>query len=305
MSEATDKLVALALAQVGAAYIWGAWGQPCTPEYRRRYAGYTKAMAGKIRQYCPVLSGKQSSCAGCRYEGRRAFDCRGLTHWCLDQAGVIALTGQGANSQYNAADNWTARGTIGNMPDLPGVVLFRQGGGRMQHTGLYIGGGRVVEAAGHKKGVIQSAMPGGWTHWAAPSGMYSADEIVTAGGYAEGGDKIMRTLRRGATGADVTTLQNALVSSGQIVAVDGKFGVQTQNAVIAFQQANGLNADGVCGPKTWAALGILDTQTGDDGAGDEVPAEAGEPVTRAEFDALAGVVNALRAEMDALKGAAE
>ena len=64
----------------------------------------------------------------------------------------------------------------------------------------------------------------------------------------------MRTLRRGATGADVTTLQNALVSSGQIVAVDGKFGVQTQKAVKAFQQDNGLNPDGIVGTATWAAL---------------------------------------------------
>ena len=115
----------------------------------------------------------------------------------------------------------------------------------------------------------------------------------------------MRTLRKGASGADVTTLQTALVSSGQIIAIDGKFGVQTQNAVIAFQQANGLNADGIVGPLTWAALGITEPQTVEQTESDKSTADADKPVTRAEFDALAVMVNPMRAELDALKGAAE
>ena len=37
--------------------------------------------------------------------------------------------------------------------------------------------------------------------------------------------------------------------------VDGIYGNATRNAVVAFQKANGLTADGVAGPKTIAALG--------------------------------------------------
>lgn len=36
--------------------------------------------------------------------------------------------------------------------------------------------------------------------------------------------------------------------------VDGIYGTKTKNAVAAFQSAKGLTSDGVCGPKTWAAL---------------------------------------------------
>lgn len=62
-------------------------------------------------------------------------------------------------------------------------------------------------------------------------------------------------LRRGDRGDNVTKLQNILNAKGfNAGSADGIFGGNTESAVKAFQQANGLSADGIVGPKTWAAL---------------------------------------------------
>jgi hypothetical protein len=62
------------------------------------------------------------------------------------------------------------------------------------------------------------------------------------------------TLRRGATGADVKALQKALSGAGFALDEDGDFGARTLDAVKRFQRQNGLDDDGVVGPKTWRAL---------------------------------------------------
>lgn len=62
-------------------------------------------------------------------------------------------------------------------------------------------------------------------------------------------------LRQGDMGADVETLQRQLLRHGFTPGdVDGQFGGQTRRALVEFQRAKGLNADGVAGPSTWQAL---------------------------------------------------
>ena len=63
-------------------------------------------------------------------------------------------------------------------------------------------------------------------------------------------------LRRGeGDPAVVTELQQALSSAGYDPGTaDGTFGEKTEAAVVAFQQDNGLSADGVVGPETASAL---------------------------------------------------
>ncbi len=62
------------------------------------------------------------------------------------------------------------------------------------------------------------------------------------------------TIKRGSTGSDVEECQELLNRHGYITSVDGVFGAGTESSVKQFQSANGLTADGVVGPDTWAAL---------------------------------------------------
>lgn len=59
-------------------------------------------------------------------------------------------------------------------------------------------------------------------------------------------------LRLGDRGADVKLLQARL----SVTPVSGLFGPITRAAVVAFQKAHGLEADGIVGAQTWQALGI-------------------------------------------------
>lgn len=66
---------------------------------------------------------------------------------------------------------------------------------------------------------------------------------------------LVSTLRYGSEGAEVTTLQNRLIALGYLAgSADGKFGRDTKAAVIAFQKANQLDADGVVGADTSSRL---------------------------------------------------
>jgi peptidoglycan hydrolase-like protein with peptidoglycan-binding domain len=63
------------------------------------------------------------------------------------------------------------------------------------------------------------------------------------------------TLRQGDFGAAVETLQRQLDRHGfSPGGIDGQFGAKTRRALVDFQRAHGLNADGVAGPATWQAL---------------------------------------------------
>lgn len=64
----------------------------------------------------------------------------------------------------------------------------------------------------------------------------------------------MANLSYGSSGADVLALQEQLRAAGYNIAADGIFGPATQSAVRAYQQANGLQVDGIVGNQTRSAL---------------------------------------------------
>lgn len=252
MNEKALKVIEAAKSQLGNPYVFGMWGRECTPSVRRQYAGYNPSHKSAIYKACPVLSGRQASCDGCKWQGKLAFDCRGFTYWCLSQAG-IRIKGGGATSQYNTAANWVRRGEIREMPDVV-CCVFQRRNGRMQHTGLHIGGGKVIHcSAGVQWGDTSDKA---WTHYAIPAGLYAADEIAAAlPAFAAGEGQAVFLLRLGSRGSDVIRLQTALNALGyDCGAADGIFGVKTQAAVRRFQRARQLAVDGVAGRMTWAAI---------------------------------------------------
>ena len=236
-------------------YVFGAWGEQCTPAGRRRRK---RDDHPTIVTACQVLNGKKDSCDGCKWNlPVRMFDCRGFTHWVLEAAG-INIEGQGCTSQYNTKANWMARGPISEMPRDRVCCVFTGSEKTKAHTGIYLGDGSTVECSSNVQYFPQ--MKSKWKWYAIPAGLYEGD--IPTPTPAPGKEK--PTLRRGSSGVYVTLMQTELISHGYPVGptgADGQFGANTEKAVRAFQAAVGLTVDGICGPKTWAALENPQIQT--------------------------------------------
>lgn len=70
----------------------------------------------------------------------------------------------------------------------------------------------------------------------------------------------MRTLKINDSGADVKALQVRLIELGfRPGTPDGKFGFNTSTAVKSFQRSRRMVVDGVAGPATQRAMGLIDT----------------------------------------------
>lgn len=250
-----EQVIAVGEAHLGDPYVFGAWGEECTPANRRRRM---RDDHPTIKSKCQVLSGKASTCEGCKWAGGALmFDCRGFTYWCLKQVGIV-LAGQGATSQYNTTANWAARGKIADMPDLV-CCVFKYKDGKMLHTGLYIPWKKkFIDCS---SGVTYRTAAAGWTHYAIPKGLYSDEEIQEKG--LASLSSVYPTIKRGSTGEAVRKAQELLNMSGYSAGeADGVFGAKTLAAVKNYQAANGLTSDGVIGPMTWTSLLAIESADG-------------------------------------------
>ena len=64
-------------------------------------------------------------------------------------------------------------------------------------------------------------------------------------------------LTKGMEGEDVRTMQQLLLYKGYELpsyGADGEYGDETENALLLFQEDNGLKADAKCGQATWGCL---------------------------------------------------
>lgn len=185
-------IVTIANNQVGEHYLWGAEGQIpddggevilarlCKDQYIVMTAYHTAQETTEGSHYC---SGRHREVTGLphgdpdnkthqanyraysweRYnwrsnwvygeacEGHRHFDCSGLVYFVYNQAGVPLVRTTAAG--YAGMDTDIARTDL-----KPGDVCYR---GR-RHIGIYVGGNRIIHAAGHNKGVITTQLDDSW-----------------------------------------------------------------------------------------------------------------------------------------------
>lgn len=68
--------------------------------------------------------------------------------------------------------------------------------------------------------------------------------------------EVITSLKKGSKGAEVVNLQARLIELGYLApgSNDGDYGSGTEAAVLAFQQMNGLKADGIAGKDTQTRL---------------------------------------------------
>lgn len=216
----------------GWGYIYGTWGSMWT---EKKQKAATRPQTVKY---------------GSKWIGKMVTDCSGLPRRALWQLGEKSLL---HHAYYQYTENCKIKGRLidgardDGKPIKRGTAVFLQGkGSKIHHVGVYVGGGKVIEAKGTKYGVVMSELSH-WDHWGEYKVVDYSDE--------KGDEPAMRILKRGTRGDDVRNMQNMLNSLGYAVGTaDGIFGAKTETAVKAFQTAEGLKADGIAGPQTLEIL---------------------------------------------------
>jgi hypothetical protein len=243
-STAADKLCAFAQAQVdnGSIYVLGAQGQTGGEITEAWIKTREHGNASNIKR--AVALWKKRLAAG--YASLRAFDCSGLVIRHLLDEKLVTGDKNANGIYYDLCD------AIDKTALAAGDLVFKKylTNSRMYHVGVYMGDNTAVHCKGRDDGVVREAISKmGWNRFGRLKCFGGA--AAQAGYY--------RLLKNSGkpymSGADVAAAQAALLDKGYNPGgVDGVFGPNTEAAVKAFQSANGLEADGIVGPKTWAAL---------------------------------------------------
>ena len=206
------------------------------------------------------------------------YDCSSFVITAWQQAGVPVRT-QGASYTGNMLHaflrcgfrNVTKQVNLATGKGLQkGDVLLNV----THHTELYVGDGKCVKAGSNEHGGATGGESGDqngreicvssyhnypWDYVLRYMGGRESDG-TSASGPPEascGGGIALPMLRRGSQGQSVRAMQGILIACGcgcGPTGADGDFGANTEAALRRFQQENGLDADGICGDKSWKKL---------------------------------------------------
>lgn len=214
-----------------AVYLWGANCQTITEDLcKKLFKSFGNATYNKAYYDRKLAYGK----------GRIGADCSGAFF-------PISGFDDTAQGYYNRCP---IKGKIGLIPASQPCLVFKgKTEKRITHIGFYLGDGNVIEMKSSKDDCVKRTLKAGkWDFHGIPTWIsYELTPSVPD----------TPTLRRGDHNVYVLHwqkyLQSCLMYTGEL---DGEFGPLTEKAVKDWQEAQGLNPDGVIGAKTWAKLGI-------------------------------------------------
>lgn len=118
---------------------------------------------------------------GAKWIGHHVADCSGLVVYICKNFGFSVP--HGSNSIWR--DSLSEKGMIETTALPVGALVFKlRGGTDYYHVGVYVGGGKVVEAQGTKTGVVESKLST-WSHY----GLLKKVEYTSGGGSDTDGGK--------------------------------------------------------------------------------------------------------------------
>ena len=154
-SDKASQVIAFAKSKLGCGYVWSGEGQVLTPQNMKVFHN----------QYPTHVDTSVVS----KWLGKQVYDCSGLVMKALQNVGINIF--HNCEIAWKSAI-WASKGEISKYPKNKVCILYRYGNGRMEHTGIYLGNGRFIHAKGSAYGVLEESMPGSWTHWGIPKGLY-------------------------------------------------------------------------------------------------------------------------------------
>jgi len=238
-------------------YVWGGAGDIWTEAKQKQKVNYMVSKYGTSWQKNSEAKDDnyyRTALYGAKWIGHHVADCSGLFRWAMNEFKIYIA--HGSNSIWKSYCTDKGNLTSGKRTDgrtlQPGTAVFVDKNGNKSHIGLYVGGGKVIEAAGVDAGVcVSNVSASKWKCWGELKNVsYESGD--------DGGTIVWRsTIRRGSKGEDVKYVQTILYKLGYNLGsygIDGDFGRATEAAVKEFQRDHGLNADGIVGPLTYEAL---------------------------------------------------
>jgi len=125
---------------------------------RQRVLAAREAKAARIQQVRSRIVAVAKKQVGDRYSagssGPSAFDCSGLTRY-------VYKVATGKELPHHSRSQYAKVQKVSRKSAQPGDLVFFFGGGA-HHVGIYIGNGKMVDAAGYGKGVRVSPISGSW-----------------------------------------------------------------------------------------------------------------------------------------------